>query len=126
MVADFATCEVDDFNTPSSIASIMQLLSAFSTQESEEALDPDKEWVIKNGCIQVGRFYSFPLCNELVVDEPNDSAVLRVGTPGRLNSLEWQRSPRQQPTAGEVEVQIYSAGLNFRVIHSFPLLFPCC
>ena len=115
MLAEFATCEVDDFSNPASINNIMRVVTKFQTREADETMDPDNEWAIRNGRVQVGRFYPFPLRDELLVSELDDAAILDVGTPGRINSLHWLRQPREDLKANEVEVQVHSAGLNFRV-----------
>jgi hypothetical protein len=42
-------------------------------------------------------------------------ATLNVRTPGRVNSLHYARHERKDLQKDEVEVEVYSAGLNFRV-----------
>ncbi|MGW1738581.1 type I polyketide synthase [Nocardia sp. NPDC001965] len=41
------------------------------------------------------------------------SYVLTAGTPGALDSLRYHRHDRVAPAAGEVEVEVVAAGLNF-------------
>lgn len=123
MLAEFATCEVDDLSNSESINNTIRLLTKFQTREADETMDPDFEWAVRNGRIQVGRFYSFPLRDELLVSEPDEAAILDVGTPGRINSLHWLRQPREEPKANEIEVQVHSAGMNFRVGLHHSLLF---
>lgn len=114
MLIDFATCEVDEFD-PMSTDKIIRVLARFQTREGDDTLNPDFEWAIRNGRVLVGRFYPFALRDELLVSEPDEKAVLDVGKPGRINSLRWVRQPREDLKANEVEVQVHSAGLNFRV-----------
>lgn len=87
MLAEFATCEVDDFSNPASINNIIRVVTNFQTREGDEMMDPDNEWVIRNGRVLVGRFYPFSLRDELLVSELDDAAILDVDTPGRINSL---------------------------------------
>ena len=115
MLADFATCEVDHFDNSKSVDNIIRVLSKFQARQNEDTLNPDFEWAIWNGQVQIGRFHSFALPDELLVSEPNEKAILDVRTPGRINSLHWVRQPREDLEADEVEVQVHSAGLNFRV-----------
>ncbi|OTA56526.1 fatty acid synthase S-acetyltransferase [Hypoxylon sp. EC38] len=114
MLLDFATCEVDSFS--STADKIVQVLAKFQRREGDDVLKPDFEYMIRDGIIQVGRLYPFTLRDELLISEPNDKAILDVGTPGRLNTLYWIRTPREDIRSNEVEIEVYSAGLNFRDI----------
>ena len=115
MLADFATCQVENFDSPESIDNVLRVLSKFQARHDDESLNPDFEWAIWNGQVQVGRFHSFALPDELLLSEPDEKAILDVRTPGRINSLHWVRQAREDLKANEVEVQVHSAGLNFRV-----------
>jgi len=115
MLADFATCQVDDFDSSESVDNVVRVLSRFQARHDDEILSPDFEWAIWNGQVQVGRFHPFALPDELLVSKPDEKAILDVGTPGRINSLYWVQQPREDLKADEVEVQVHSAGLNFRV-----------
>lgn len=117
MLIDFATCEVSDFK--STAGEIVQVFDKFQRRVDDDVLKPDFEYAICEGVIQVGRLYPFALKNELLVSEPSDEAVLDVGTPGRLNTLHWVRRPRQEVLSNEVELEVHSAGLNFRVSQSY-------
>ncbi|KAI0900051.1 fatty acid synthase S-acetyltransferase [Annulohypoxylon nitens] len=114
MLIDFATCEVSDFN--SSADKIAQVFDKFQRREDDDVLKPDFEYAIRQGTIQVGRLHPFALKDELLVSDSSDVAVLDVGTPGRLNTLHWVRQPRQDICSNEVEIEVHSAGLNFRDI----------
>ncbi|KAG6199000.1 Type I Iterative PKS [Claviceps purpurea] len=112
-----ATCQVDDFNNSQSIDCLLQVLAKFQARQDDEELDPDMEWAIVDSVVQVPRFHPFVLSDELLVPEgPGEMATLNVGTVGRINSLHFARHERQQPEEDEVEVQVYSTGLNFRDI----------
>ncbi|KAI1099372.1 fatty acid synthase S-acetyltransferase [Jackrogersella minutella] len=114
MLIDFATCEVKDFS--STADKVVQVLAKFQRREDDDVLKPDFEFAICDGTIQVGRLIPFALKDELLIYEPSDKAVLDVGTPGRLNTLHWIRQPREDIRSNEVEIEIHSAGLNFRDI----------
>jgi acyl transferase domain-containing protein len=115
LVAEFATCEVDDFHDPRTAENIVRVLAKFQTRDADGTLNPDYEWAIRDGRVQVGRFYPFALRDELLISTPNEKAILDVATPGRVNSLHWVRTPREDLKPHEVEVQVHAAGLNFRV-----------
>ena len=114
-LADLAICQVDNFDEPKSIDKVVQVLARFQLREGDEILNPDFEWAIFNDRIQLPRFHPFILTDELLVSEPNEKSTLDVRTPGRVNTLHWARHSRDNLKADEVEVQVHSAGLNFRV-----------
>jgi SAM-dependent methyltransferase len=115
-LADLGTCQIDSFDNPKSIGRFLQVLAKFQTRQGDDELNPDFEWAIFNGQVQVARFHPFILADELLVsEESNEMATLNVRTPGRVNSLHYARHERKNPEKDEVEVEVYSAGLNFRV-----------
>jgi acyl transferase domain-containing protein len=129
-LADLATCQIDSFDNLKSINQVLQVLAKFQTRQGDEELNPDFEWAIFNGRVQVARFHPFILTDELLVsEESNEVVTLNVRTPGRINSLHYARHARKDLENDEVEVQVYSAGLNFRVsqtkrfsrLHDMPL-----
>ncbi|EFE31625.1 polyketide synthase, putative [Trichophyton benhamiae CBS 112371] len=114
-LADLATCQVDSFESNNSINQLLQVLAKFQARNGDEELNPDFEWAIFNERVQVARFHPFVLTDELLVAEgANEMATLNVRTPGRVNSLYYARHERKTLESDEVEIQVYSAGLNFR------------
>ena len=115
MLLDFATCEAEDIDA--SADQICQVFTKFQMRDSNESLNPDFEYSIRNGVVNVGRFYPFPLANERSTSDSSEKAMLDITVPGRPNTLHWVRKPNThmlQPD--EVEIEVYSVGLNFRVI----------
>lgn len=112
VLLDFATCEVDNYDR---YEEIIKVIAKFGARDNNGALEPDFEYAIKDKQIHVGRFYPFALRDELLITEAGDRAILDISTPGRINSLQWLRVPREQLQNDEIEIEVYSAGLNFRV-----------
>ncbi|KAI3322568.1 putative polyketide synthase [Xylariaceae sp. AK1471] len=112
MLLDFATCEVDNFHSRPDL--IVNIFERFQTRKHNGSVKPDFEYAIKAGTVQVGRYYPFSLRDQLILLEPNDRVVLDVSVPGRLNTLQWIKSPRNELQANEVEIKVHSAGLNFK------------
>ncbi|KAJ5385785.1 polyketide synthase [Penicillium cosmopolitanum] len=116
-LADLATCQVDCLDNLRSVEHLIKVLGKFQTRQGDEELNPDYEWAIFNERIQVSRFHPFVLTDNLLVsEESNEMATLNVRTPGRVNSLHYQRHAREDLDKHEVEVEVYTAGLNFRDI----------
>lgn len=122
MLIDFATCEVDDF--VASYEAIIQVFTKFNMREDNDKLKPDMEYAVNKGEVHVGRVYPFALRDELLISEPSDKAVLDIETPGRLNTLHWSRRAVPDLQADQVEVEVYSVGLNFRVRAALSLSTP--
>jgi acyl transferase domain-containing protein/SAM-dependent methyltransferase len=114
LLIDFATCEVDDINT--STTQLIRVFAKFQRRSTDESLKPDFEYCIYDGIVNVGRFYPFTLSEDLLISRSSDRAMLDVSVPGRPTTLHWVRKPPHPPLQpDEVEVEIYSVGLNFRV-----------
>lgn len=114
MLLDFATCEVDDID--GAAHQLIQVLMKSQGRDSDDSLRPDYEYSIVNGVIHVGRFYPYTLSDEAPSAGMNNRAALNVDSAGRLSTLHWALQPvvpSLQPD--EVEVEMYSVGLNFRV-----------
>lgn len=91
------------------------------------AIDPDREYMLVDGIIKVGRYRPVSLSKELALDQQRPEALtLGIEQYGLLQSLTWAQSLTREPGEGEVVVEVRCAGLNFRV--STPLLaldIPC-
>ena len=111
---DFATCEADDIDA--SASQLVKILTSFQRRKTDDLVKPDFEYSIVDGVVNIGRFYPFTLSQELLVSEENDRAVLDLEIPGRLSTLHWARKSAPRPLqSNEVQVEVHSVGLNFRV-----------
>lgn len=115
MAVEFATCEVDDFEN--SLEQIADVFTRFCARDDErtEWLTPDYEYSIKDGVVQIGRYYPFSLTEALLTSEDNEPIVLDTKKPGLLTALTWARRPARALEGDDVEVDVYAGGLNFRV-----------
>ncbi|GAC1348687.1 MAG: hypothetical protein NVSMB27_17520 [Ktedonobacteraceae bacterium] len=52
------------------------------------------------------------------------SFYLDIGKPGQLDSLRFQPAPRQEPGPGQVEIEVYAAGLNYRDVLNTMGVYP--
>ena len=118
LLIDFATCEVHDIN--SSVIQVIQVFTKFQKRAMNDFLEPDFEYAVYKGIINIGRFYPFALSEDLLVSNPSDRAILDISIPGRPSTLHWARKPALSPLRpDEVEVEVYAVGLNFRVNYFF-------
>ncbi|KAL9054330.1 MAG: hypothetical protein Q9162_004204 [Coniocarpon cinnabarinum] len=113
MLIDFATCEVSNYD---SAQQIIKVYGAFSTRKQTEGDSPDFEYMIEGDDIRIGRYYPFNVGDALMTDKVGEKAILDVATPGRVNTLNWTPKENLPLEADAVEIDVYSAGLNFRDI----------
>ncbi|KAF7513296.1 hypothetical protein GJ744_009717 [Endocarpon pusillum] len=117
LLIDFATCEVDSL--ASSAENVVNVFEKFQNRNrnTDDMLRPDFEYSIYGGLVHVDRLYPFSLTDELLIAEPGDRAMLDIAVPGRLSTLHWARRPTAVDLKpDEVEIEMYSVGLNFRDI----------
>jgi acyl transferase domain-containing protein len=112
---DFATCESNELS--SSVADIVKVFNKFHLREKDGILGPDFEYAIHRGATFVNRFFPFSLDSEVASSANCNDIHLTIQRPGRLGTLKWTGWSSSPPEADEVEVTIYSTGLNFRVRH---------
>jgi len=74
----------------------------------QEIQQPDRENQI---ALRQGYRYVARLVNTAINSLPRR---LTTGTQGTIDRLAWQPASRRQPQAGEVEIKVKAAGLNFR------------
>ncbi|OQS16292.1 hypothetical protein B0T36_05880 [Nocardia donostiensis] len=78
--------------------------------------DQEREVLIRAGERFVRRLRPWPPRPETVpaAELPSDHGfVLGISGPGSLDGLRYQAGPRRPPAAGEVEIEVVAAGLNF-------------
>lgn len=112
MILDFATCEV---NYPDmELGRVVDVFEHFQRRRVDDAAKPEFEYAIKDGQVYTGRYYPFALKNELTTHGPGDRAVLDIDLPGRLSTIHWVAGPRDELESDEVEIEVHTAGLNFK------------
>lgn len=84
-------------------------------ERNDAVLGPDFEYTIDGNDIRVNRFFPFSLDDELQISNPSQEALLSIERPGQLESLHWNAKPATDPAGDHVGIEVYAAGLNFRV-----------
>ena len=103
---------------------ILKLFQKVRTREDTEKIAPDREYIVDDGVIKIGRYQPFSLEQEVSEKSLTDSGhvkMLEITKPGLLDTLHWLEG--SLPTvlqANQVEVETRAVGLNFRV-SSVPL-----
>ncbi|MEH1901397.1 MAG: SDR family NAD(P)-dependent oxidoreductase [Nostoc sp.] len=96
---------------------VQSLLAEISNPTSENQI------AFREGTRQVARLVRKPL--EKKIELPDNQPVrLDFTTPGSIDNLQLQPIIRRQPSAGEIEIQVQAAGLNFRDLMNVLGLYP--
>ena len=133
---DIATLEMEKVNSSEGAVHLLGVFEHFNKrhaakqdtlEEDVGGLGPDYEYAVDNlGKTLVNRIYPFELGRDTgwnyEAKENDVEAELTQTQPGRLNSLTWaaRASTESQLKDDEVEIEVHSSGLNFRVSALLP------
>lgn len=82
------------------------------------ARQPEDQIALRNGTRYIARLRRYAPATAAAEQLPTVSAEapfrLHITTPGDLESLKARAAPRCAPGPGEVEIEVYAAGLNFK------------
>lgn len=115
LAIDLATCEIDNFDSSEGINAIANVFQQFQLRENDGTLGPDFEYSICGGVTRVNRIFPFALTKGRELSKSLCESFLTLGRPGFLGSLHWSEQDAVAPQGDEVEIEVYSTGLNFRV-----------
>ncbi|KAE9370652.1 hypothetical protein N431DRAFT_559764 [Stipitochalara longipes BDJ] len=98
---------------------VQKVLKKIQGCEDTESLAPDREYIVDNGVIKIGRYQTFSVKEER---DMKSSAIgyqsmksLSISRPGSLESLGWVHEPKSQKIGDEeVEIEIRAIGINFK------------
>lgn len=101
---------------------VVKLLDKIKRQSHESDVDPDFEYAVFQGKIHLPRYHWTSLDSSTTESKRLDAPVyLDVEKYGSLSSLMWKQDDLQtELTQNQVEIEIRSVGLNFRVCNSRP------
>lgn len=123
---NFCTLEIDPSQDRFGTL-VMDVFEKFIQEQDNEGLEPDKEYVVHDGAICVGRYQPFHIAEEALdkVQRGEIMKTLRVEKPGSLDTMQWVASAIPDTLMDDqVEVKVHSAGLNFHDVVSAMGLIP--
>lgn len=112
-----ATLELPKLGAKAEEATLAIFEKVRSSQPSA-MLDAEREFVVHEDVVHVGRYYPFDLVAELERSPPRGSTkCLTFGKPGLLDEMGWRHSDQDLDllTDDHVEIDVRCTGLNFRV-----------
>jgi NADPH:quinone reductase-like Zn-dependent oxidoreductase len=98
---------------------VSSVFRKITQEEDKDKLEPDKEYVINDGVVCVGRYLPFSLTEEASTKSTSIQVEFMkkvdMDKPGMLETMDWRIIPLPASLAeDQVEIQVHSAGLNFR------------
>ncbi|KAH8650845.1 hypothetical protein BGZ60DRAFT_534031 [Tricladium varicosporioides] len=120
LALQFHTLEISS-NEPEFASLVANVFIKIQKQDDRDNLESDKEFVVDNGVVFVGRYQPFSLVEELRTKSNerynNTMKYLEIEKPGRLDTLTWKTKPIPEAIPKtHIEVAVYHVGLNFRDI----------
>ena len=113
----YFTLEIDP-DEPKFTELAVQVFAKIQASDDTEKLLPDREYVVDNGEVKIGRYHPFSLTQELSAKAGRrigSVKTLEISKPGRLDSLQWVESNGAGDLPKDyVEIETRSMGLNFR------------
>jgi hypothetical protein len=116
---DFTTLELDGLDSQAwqSVVAVFEKIRNRHEQLTGSDIDPDYEYVLSKGIVQVGRYHAVKVPHQLPT--PKDTTApkkLKIGKLGLLQSLTWeQQATFTELGQDELEIEPCCVGLNFRV-----------
>jgi hypothetical protein len=116
LLLDLSVLEVPTLDTASAKA-IIELSEHIQRSRELSPPDPEYEFALHGGQINVGRFHWTPLIEQLAnPPRPEASRKLTLTAYGLLDTLYWaEKDPSYHLSGGQVEVEMDYIGLNFKV-----------
>jgi hypothetical protein len=112
---EFVTLELENFNTAGWNAAV-KVINEFGSRPRDPVNHLTNEYAHIDDRILVGRFHWFSVPNELVdTIQPNFPKTLEIGKRGLLETLQWKQGQYKPLIDDEVEIEVKSVGLNFKV-----------
>jgi len=111
---DFVTLELEKFDTAGWNAAI-KVIDEFECRHHEPNTSTITEYAYADDRIQIGRFHWFSVSDELLDTVTKLPKALEIGKRGLLETLQWKQVQAKPLLDDEVEVEVKSVGLNFKV-----------
>lgn len=108
---DLATLELESFDASGWNASA-DLFESLCRRNNGGEVDPDAEYVFSNGSIQICRFHSIKVLDELQDRYEEAPKTLKICEPGGLQGLRWKQYEPIPVNGDFVEIEVKAVGLH--------------
>lgn len=111
----FITLELDA-TTETECEGVVKVFRKFQTRKENSILDPEGEYSMNRGVINVPRYHWISLAKELSTSSNAESSLhLDIERLGQVSSLHWTVHSQEDIKTGHLQIEIHSVGLNNQV-----------
>ncbi|GKT45747.1 highly reducing polyketide synthase gloL [Colletotrichum spaethianum] len=111
LAMDLATIELESFDALG-WGAVATVLESFGGRIGGGEVEPDSEYVFANGSIQICRFHSTKVKEELSERRGNVPKSLNITKPGALQTLRWEEADPVALSGDNLQVEVKAVGLN--------------
>ncbi|KAK1988472.1 beta-ketoacyl synthase domain-containing protein [Colletotrichum cereale] len=117
LAMDLATLELESFDV-NGWAAVATVLGSFGERFSGGEVDPDSEFVFSNGSVQICRFRSSKVIDNLREQSSNAPKTLKISNPGNLQTLRWEETDGVVLDGDNLQIEVRAAGINTKDLHA--------
>lgn len=117
LLTDFATVEIDKVDEATHEA-LTDVFAKFQRRSKQQDVDPDWEYAVVDGTINIPRYHWISVANELLAIPSQEEELPRKllnSKSGSLQSLQWIQGSPVGLAPDEIDVETVAVGLNFKV-----------
>ncbi|GKT61910.1 polyketide synthase [Colletotrichum tofieldiae] len=115
LAMDLATLELESFDVHGWDA-VATVLESFGGRISGGEVEPESEYVFSGGSIQICRFHSTKVIDEVRKKCKNAPKSLKITQPGALQTLRWEETDGVALGGDKLRVEVRAVGLNTKTI----------
>ena len=116
LVIDFATFKIDTVND-GALEALFEVFGKFQTRTEGPEVDPDWEFALFEGAINISRYNWISVSRRLWVNSKEElPRKFEIGKSGLLQSLRWVQGRPIILIHDQVEIEPRAVGLNFKVL----------
>ncbi|KDN70949.1 putative beta-ketoacyl synthase domain-containing protein [Colletotrichum sublineola] len=117
LAMDLATLELESFDVHGWSA-VVTVLESFGGRFGGGEIDSDSEYVFSNGSVQICRFHSTKVMDNLREQCENAPKTLKISNPGSLQTLRWEETDGIGLDGDKLQIEVRAAGVNTRDLHA--------
>lgn len=117
LLTEFATVEIDKVDE-ATLEAVTDVFAKFQRRSKEQDLDPDWEYAVVDGRINIPRYRWISVADELLAIPSQEEELPRKllnSKAGSLQSLQWIQGSPIALAPDEIDVETVAVGLNFKV-----------
>ncbi|KAK2034990.1 beta-ketoacyl synthase domain-containing protein [Colletotrichum zoysiae] len=119
LAMDLATLELESFDVRG-WAAVATVLESLGGRFNGGKVDADSEYVFSNGSVQICRFHSTKVMDNLRGNCGNAPKTLRIVNPGSFQTLRWEETDNVCLDGDNLRIEVRAAGVNNKDLYPSP------